>query len=168
MPSSSRVHRTETPAVLRVQPHPFANLAQVPLFPAVSLFLNGDHGGSGCLYTFGTGGYPACYQCGVASAALQALRTLAQTRHFAPGVVHLRELLGSLFSDGEESDSATDPGMESLRRVMERKRSSEAVALTEVAELIAPCLPVMSGLSTLQVEYVTTLASHDGLVKWIR
>ena len=27
-----------------------------------------DHGGSGCLYPFGTGGYPACYQCGVASA----------------------------------------------------------------------------------------------------
>ena len=27
-----------------------------------------DHGGSGCLYSFGTGGYPACYQCGVASA----------------------------------------------------------------------------------------------------
>ena len=26
-----------------------------------------DRGGSGCLYTFGTGGYPACYQCGVAS-----------------------------------------------------------------------------------------------------
>ena len=26
-----------------------------------------DHGGSGCLYPFGTGGYPACYQCGVAS-----------------------------------------------------------------------------------------------------
>ena len=26
-----------------------------------------DHGGSGCLYTFGTGGCPACYQCGVAS-----------------------------------------------------------------------------------------------------
>ena len=24
--------------------------------------------GSGCLYPFGTGGYPACYQCGVASA----------------------------------------------------------------------------------------------------
>ena len=22
-----------------------------------------DHGGSGCLYPFGTGGYPACYQC---------------------------------------------------------------------------------------------------------
>ena len=27
-----------------------------------------DHGGSGCLYPFGTGGYSACYQCGVASA----------------------------------------------------------------------------------------------------
>ena len=27
-----------------------------------------DHGGSGSLYPFGTGGYPACYQCGVASA----------------------------------------------------------------------------------------------------
>ena len=39
MPSSSRVHRTETHTVLRVQPHPFANLAQVPLFPAVSHFL---------------------------------------------------------------------------------------------------------------------------------
>ena len=36
MPSSSRVHRTETHTVLRVQPHPFANLAQVPLFPAPS------------------------------------------------------------------------------------------------------------------------------------
>ena len=36
MPSSSRVHRIETHTVLRVQPHPFANLAQVPLFPAVS------------------------------------------------------------------------------------------------------------------------------------
>ena len=34
MPSSSRVHRTETHTVLRVQSHPFANLAQVPLFPA--------------------------------------------------------------------------------------------------------------------------------------
>ena len=39
MPSSSRVHRTETHTVLRVQPHHFANLAQVPLFPAVSHFL---------------------------------------------------------------------------------------------------------------------------------
>ena len=38
MPSSSRVHRTETHTVLRVQPHPFANVAQVPLFPAVSQF----------------------------------------------------------------------------------------------------------------------------------
>ena len=36
MPSSSRVHRTETHTVFRVQPHPFANLAQVQLFPAVS------------------------------------------------------------------------------------------------------------------------------------
>ena len=36
MPSSSRVHRTETHTVLRVQPHPFANLAHVPLFPAPS------------------------------------------------------------------------------------------------------------------------------------
>ena len=36
MPSSSRLHRTETHTVLRVQPHPFANLAQVPLFPAPS------------------------------------------------------------------------------------------------------------------------------------
>ena len=36
MPSSSSVHRTETHTVLRVQPHPFANLAQVPLFPAPS------------------------------------------------------------------------------------------------------------------------------------
>ena len=27
-----------------------------------------DHGGSGCLYPFGTGGYSACCQCGVASA----------------------------------------------------------------------------------------------------
>ena len=34
MPSSSRVHRTETHTILRVQPLPFANLAQVPLFPA--------------------------------------------------------------------------------------------------------------------------------------
>ena len=39
MPSSSRVHRTVTHTVLRVQSHPFANLAQVPLFPAVSHFL---------------------------------------------------------------------------------------------------------------------------------
>ena len=37
MPSSSRVHRTETHTVLRVQPHPFANLAQVPLFPALGV-----------------------------------------------------------------------------------------------------------------------------------
>ena len=98
-----------------MQPHPFANLAQVPLFPApsathlgcvsrtsppgvgrgapprfvdcpgqvclapwaaqgpvsVTMVSRGvlrDHGGSGCLYPFGTGGYPACYQCGVASA----------------------------------------------------------------------------------------------------
>ena len=36
MPSSSRVHRTETHTALRVQPHPFAILAQVPLFPAPS------------------------------------------------------------------------------------------------------------------------------------
>ena len=36
MPSSSRVHRTETHTVLRVQPHPFTNLAPVPLFPAPS------------------------------------------------------------------------------------------------------------------------------------
>ena len=34
MPSSPRVHRTETHTVLCVQPHPFANLAQVPLIPA--------------------------------------------------------------------------------------------------------------------------------------
>ena len=34
MPSSSHVHRTETHIVLRVQPHTFANLARVPLFPA--------------------------------------------------------------------------------------------------------------------------------------
>ena len=34
VPSSPRVHRTVTHTVLRVQPHPFANLAQVPLFPA--------------------------------------------------------------------------------------------------------------------------------------
>ena len=27
-----------------------------------------DHGGTGCLYIFGTGGFPACYQCRVASA----------------------------------------------------------------------------------------------------
>ena len=27
-----------------------------------------DHGGSGSLYPSGTGGFPACYQCGVASA----------------------------------------------------------------------------------------------------
>ena len=27
-----------------------------------------DHGDSGSLYPFSTGGYPACYQCGVASA----------------------------------------------------------------------------------------------------
>ena len=27
-----------------------------------------DHGDSGCLYPFSTGGYLACYQCGVASA----------------------------------------------------------------------------------------------------
>ena len=27
-----------------------------------------DHGGSGSLYPVGTGGYPACYHCGVASA----------------------------------------------------------------------------------------------------
>ena len=117
MPSSSRVHRTETHTVLRMQPHPFANLAQVPMFPAPSathaawrachepahpvlgeVLLRGswtaqgpsvpgtmggtetsvgyygepgvlhDHGGSGCLYPFDTGGYPACCQCGVASA----------------------------------------------------------------------------------------------------
>ena len=36
MPSSSRVHRTETHTPLRVQPHPFAILPQVPLFPAPS------------------------------------------------------------------------------------------------------------------------------------
>ena len=29
-----------------------------------------DYGDSGCLYPFGTGGYPACYQCGVASAQM--------------------------------------------------------------------------------------------------
>ena len=29
-----------------------------------------DCGDSGCLYPFGTGGYPACYQCGVASAQI--------------------------------------------------------------------------------------------------
>ena len=39
MPSSSRVHRTKTHTSLRVLPHPFAILAQVPLFPAVSHFL---------------------------------------------------------------------------------------------------------------------------------
>ena len=27
-----------------------------------------DHGGSGCLFPFGTGGDPPCYHCGVASA----------------------------------------------------------------------------------------------------
>ena len=27
-----------------------------------------DHGDSGSLYPFGTGGYPACFQCGVAAA----------------------------------------------------------------------------------------------------
>ena len=27
-----------------------------------------DHGDSGSLHPFSTGGYPACYQCGVASA----------------------------------------------------------------------------------------------------
>ena len=107
VPSSSRVHRTGTHTVLGVQPHPFANLAQVPLFPvpsathpgaalgrlgvvrglprgqvclapwaaqgpvSVTMVSRGvlrDHGGSGCLYPFGTGGYPACYQCGVSSA----------------------------------------------------------------------------------------------------
>ena len=35
-----------------------------------------DHGGSGCLYPFGTGGYPACYQCGVASAQCGGIGSL--------------------------------------------------------------------------------------------
>ena len=123
MPSLSRVHRTETHTVLRVQPHPFANLAQVPLFPAPSATHPGaglgrlgvrvtnqptwcgvllrdswtaqgpivpgtlggtgtsvgycgepgvlrDYSDSGCLYPFGTGRYPACYQSGVASAQI--------------------------------------------------------------------------------------------------
>ena len=123
--SSSRVHRTETQTVLHVQSHSFANLAQVPLFPAptathpgaalgrlgvrvtnqptrcwvgCSFAVRGlpkgqvclapwaakgtsvgyyaepgvlrDYGDSGCLFPFGTGGYPACYQCGVASAQI--------------------------------------------------------------------------------------------------
>ena len=34
--TSSRVHRTKTHTALRVLPHPFAILAQVPLFPAPS------------------------------------------------------------------------------------------------------------------------------------
>ena len=38
VPSSSRVHGTETHTALRVQPHPVAILAQVPLFPAYISF----------------------------------------------------------------------------------------------------------------------------------
>ena len=45
MPSLSRVHRTETHTVLRVQPHTLAILAQVPLFPASSVYHPNEVGG---------------------------------------------------------------------------------------------------------------------------
>jgi hypothetical protein len=92
----------------------------------------------------------------------QAMRLAAKLREWAPGMLHLKEVLASLFKD-----SAADACVDELKLVVQKYEHMWNMKLGTMVECVAPFKNTISMLSEPMQDYTIAMSKHDRSLEWL-